>query len=151
MSNLFSKAIGVLGWGPEANAPASFQASPASAAPAARQSVARTVTQLRPSRPRNDMSEIATVQPTSYSEAKDIAATYREGIPVIINMGELSELDARRLLDYLLGLRDGLNGQLKRVTQKVYLLSPSHVNIDDEDEDLNDAPAGDDLIISPIR
>jgi cell division inhibitor SepF len=97
------------------------------------------------------MSEIATVQPTSYSEAKDIAATYREGIPVIINMGELSELDARRLLDYLLGLRDGLNGQLKRVTQKVYLLSPSHVNIDDEDEDLNDAPAGDDLIISPIR
>lgn len=123
-------------------------------APAQPRSVAATarpVTRINPSR-RTDAgySEIATLQPSSYQEARDIAERYRSGISVIVNMGDLSELDSRRLLDFMIGLKEGLQGNLKRVTPKVFVLSPPNVTIEDADENEGFAsePA-DDLLVRP--
>jgi cell division inhibitor SepF len=61
-------------------------------------------------------------------------------------MGEMSELDSRRMLDFMLGLKEGLEGHLKRVTPKVFLLSPSHVAVNNEDDETE---ATDDLLVRP--
>jgi cell division inhibitor SepF len=61
-------------------------------------------------------------------------------------MGEMSELDSRRMLDFMLGLKEGLEGHLKRVTPKVFLLSPSHVAVNNEDDE---AEQTDDLLVRP--
>jgi cell division inhibitor SepF len=54
-------------------------------------------------------------------------------------MASLSEKDSQRTLDFLLGLKEGRNGQLKRVTPKVFLLTPSNYSVNqDEDEDETD-------------
>ena len=58
-----------------------------------------------------------------------IAESFREGIPVIINLSQMSEPEARRLVDFASGLSQGLYGKIERVTSKVFLLSPSHVEI----------------------
>jgi cell division inhibitor SepF len=91
-----------------------------------------TVTPLRRSVPRNtgvEMNEILTVHPRQYKDAQVIAESFRDGIPVIINLSQMSEPDARRLIDFASGLSQGLYGRIERVTNKVFLLSPQHVAI----------------------
>ncbi|GAA2090966.1 cell division protein SepF [Pseudolysinimonas kribbensis] len=73
------------------------------------------------------MSEILTVHPRQYKDAQLIAESFREGVPVIINLSQMSEPDARRLIDFASGLSQGLYGKIERVTSKVFLLSPEHV------------------------
>ena len=78
------------------------------------------------------MNEILTVHPRQYRDAQVIAESFREGIPVIINLSQMSEGDARRLIDFASGLSQGLYGKIERVTAKVFLLSPSHVVVSGE-------------------
>jgi cell division inhibitor SepF len=73
------------------------------------------------------MNEIQTVHPRAYKDAQGIAESFREGVPVIINLSQMSEPEARRLIDFASGLSMGLYGRIERVTSKVFLLSPEHV------------------------
>lgn len=77
----------------------------------------------------SDMNEILTVHPRQYKDAQVIAENFREGIPVIINLSQMTEPDARRLVDFASGLSQGLYGKIERVTNKVFLLSPAHVAV----------------------
>ena len=98
-----------------------------------------TVTPLRrgnKSQGVSDVNEILTVHPRKYDDAKLIAETFREGIPVIINLTQMSESEARRLVDFASGLSQGLRGHIERVTAKVFLLSPSHVVVSGEGDGL---------------
>jgi cell division inhibitor SepF len=86
----------------------------------------------RPTRaaaPVGEMNEILTVHPRQYKDAQTIAENFREGIPVIINLSQMSESEARRLVDFASGLSQGLYGRIERVTNKVFLLSPAHVAV----------------------
>jgi cell division inhibitor SepF len=96
----------------------------------------------------NDVAEIFTIEPKSYEEAPMVAAHYRIGIPVIVNMGEMSEVDSRRMLDFMLGLKEGLEGHMRRVTPKVFLLTPTHVSVNQEqqEEPVNEV---DELLVRP--
>jgi cell division inhibitor SepF len=108
-------------------------ATPAAPAPAR-----ATVTALprratvRAQVPPSDMNEILTVHPRQYKDAQAIAESFREGVPVIINLSQMSEADARRLIDFASGLSQGLYGKIERVTNKVFLLSPAHVAVSGE-------------------
>ncbi len=78
------------------------------------------------------MNEIVTVHPRQYRDAQKIADQFREGVPVIINLTQMTESEARRLIDFASGLSTGLRGRIERVTNKVFLLSPSHIAISGE-------------------
>ena len=75
------------------------------------------------------ISEILTVHPKQYRDAQVIAENFRDGIPVIINLSQMSDADARRLIDFASGLSQGLYGRIERVTSKVFLLSPENVAV----------------------
>jgi len=75
------------------------------------------------------ISEILTVHPKQYRDAQVIAENFRDGIPVIINLSQMSDADARRLIDFASGLSLGLYGRIERVTSKVFLLSPENVSV----------------------
>ena len=78
------------------------------------------------------LSEILTVHPQQYRDAQVIAENFREGIPVIINLSQMSDADARRLIDFASGLSLGLYGRIERVTSKVFLLSPENIAVSGE-------------------
>lgn len=78
------------------------------------------------------ISEILTVHPKQYRDAQVIAENFRDGIPVIINLSQMSDADARRLIDFASGLSLGLYGRIERVTSKVFLLSPENVAVSGE-------------------
>jgi cell division inhibitor SepF len=82
-----------------------------------------------------DMSRIITVHPRTYNEARTIGEHFRDGVPVIMNLSEMEDVDAKRLVDFAAGLIFGLRGTIERVTSKVFLLSPHNVNVAAEDKE----------------
>ena len=79
------------------------------------------------------ISRITTIHPRTYNEAKTIGENFRDGIPVIMNLTDMSDADAKRLVDFAAGLVFGLRGSIERVTSKVFLLSPETVEVNAED------------------
>ena len=117
------------------------------AAPAIEQRETKPRTSPAPrARRSGDLNEIVTLDPMSFRDCEEVAAHFRGQIPVIVNIGNLSEVDSRRMLDFMVGLVSGLQGKMSRVTAKVFLLSPSHVNVTDS----NDGEGSlDDELVSP--
>src|SRR5437899_2106391 len=81
-----------------------------------------------------DLARITTLHPRTYNEARTIGEHFREGTPVIMNLTEMVDSDARRLVDFAAGLIFGLRGSIDRVTNKVFLLSPANVEVTAEDK-----------------
>lgn len=72
---------------------------------------------------------ISTIHPRTYNEARHIGESLRDGTPVIMNLTEMDDKDAKRLVDFGAGLVFGLRGSIERVTAKVFLLSPHGVEV----------------------
>jgi cell division inhibitor SepF len=78
---------------------------------------------------RGELHRISTIHPRTYNEAKAIGEAFREGTPVIMNLSDMTDADAKRLVDFAAGLAFGLHGAIERVTNKVFLLSPADVEV----------------------
>ncbi|MBB5869363.1 cell division inhibitor SepF [Allocatelliglobosispora scoriae] len=78
--------------------------------------------------------QITTLHPTTYNEARTIGEHFRDGTPVIMNLTEMDEADAKRLVDFAAGLAFGLRGTIERVTHRVFLLSPANVQVTAEEK-----------------
>lgn len=81
-----------------------------------------------------DLARITTIHPRTYNDARSIGETFRENVPVIMNVTEMEDADAKRLVDFAAGLVFGLHGTIERVTNKVFLLSPANVTVTAEDK-----------------
>ncbi len=72
----------------------------------------------------SDRRRIATVHPRSFSDALEVGESFRDGVPVIMNLTDMDDAEARRIIDFAAGLTFGLRGEIERVTNRVFLLSP---------------------------
>jgi len=75
------------------------------------------------------LSQITAVHPRTYNEARTIGEHFRKGTPVIMNLTDMEDSDAKRLVDFAAGLTFGLRGRIERVTAKVFLLSPANITV----------------------
>ena len=91
----------------------------------------------------NELRTITTVHPRSYNDAKSIGEAFRDGTPVIMNVSDMGEAEAKRLVDFAAGLVFALHGSIERVTAKVFLLTPSFVEVRDQghSDDIDEEPA----------
>jgi cell division inhibitor SepF len=81
-----------------------------------------------------ELARITTLHPRTYNEARTIGEHFREGTPVIMNLSEMDDADAKRLVDFSAGLVFATRGSIERVTSKVFLLSPPNVSVAAEDK-----------------
>ncbi|GAA2070021.1 cell division protein SepF [Williamsia deligens] len=79
------------------------------------------------------LAKITTLRPRDYSEARTIGERFRDGNPVIMDLVEMSNEDAKRLVDFAAGLAFALRGAFDKVATKVFLLSPADVDVSAED------------------
>lgn len=82
-----------------------------------------------------ELSRITTLHPSTYNEARTVGEHFRDGIPVIMNLSEMDDADAKRLVDFAAGLVFATRGTIERVTNKVFLLSPANVTVAAEDKE----------------
>lgn len=105
--------------------------------PAPQQPAARPVTALedhrQPGMSVADLARIETVTPRTYNDARTIGESFRSGVPVIMNLSDIGDDDAKRLVDFAAGLVFAVHGTINRITAKVFLLSPEGVQVSDED------------------
>lgn len=80
------------------------------------------------------VDRIITLHPHSYNDARMIGEHYRDHTPVIMNLTDMDDADAKRLVDFAAGLVFGHRGSIERVTAKVFLLSPPNVKVSAEDK-----------------
>lgn len=76
-----------------------------------------------------DLNRISTLLPRSYNDAREIGEEFRRGTPVIMNLTEMDDSDAKRIVDFGAGLVFALEGSIQRITNKVFLLSPTNVDV----------------------
>ncbi|WP_026424552.1 cell division protein SepF [Actinokineospora inagensis] len=80
------------------------------------------------------LGRVITLHPRSYIEARTIGEHYRDGRPVIMNLTEMDDADAKRLVDFAAGLAFAMRGSMDKVTNKVFLISPPNVDPTAEDK-----------------
>ncbi len=78
--------------------------------------------------------QITALHPRTYNEARTIGEHFRKSTPVIMNLSDMDDADAKRLVDFAAGLTFGLHGRIERVTAKVFLLSPHNVSVTAQDK-----------------
>lgn len=111
---------------------------PVSTAPATRGNLATDTAvhadvrhEVRPADPVSvgDLYRITTLHPRSYNDARRIGEEFRDGVPVIMNLSDMDDAEAKRLVDFAAGLIFGCRGSIERITNKVFLLSPQNVDV----------------------
>lgn len=80
------------------------------------------------------IDRIVTLHPRNYNDAQIIGEHFRDHTPVIMNITDMDDADAKRLVDFASGLVFGHRGSIERVTAKVFLLSPPNVKVSTEDK-----------------
>lgn len=73
--------------------------------------------------------QIATVRARTFQDAATIGEYYRQDIPVIINLEEMADPDARRIVDFASGLILGRHGEIERLSRRIFLLLPAGTTI----------------------
>jgi FtsZ-interacting cell division protein YlmF len=79
-------------------------------------------------------SRITVIHPVSYNDAPLVGEPYRNGVPVIMNLTKLDSKDAKRFVDFAVGLTFGLYGHLEKVTEAVFLLSPQATAVESPEQ-----------------
>lgn len=72
---------------------------------------------------------IVRAEPKSLDEASLIADRIKEHIPIALNLEDIDDALARRIVDFLSGVTYGLDGSMKKVGRAVFLCAPSHMPI----------------------
>jgi cell division inhibitor SepF len=83
---------------------------------------------------RQEAPVIVTLHLRTFNDARRVGEHFREGTPVVMDLTELLEGDARRLVDFSAGLVFGLRGNIERLTNRVFVLCPASVEITAEDK-----------------
>ena len=73
--------------------------------------------------------QITSVRPTGFESARIIGEHVRVGTPVIMDLTEMSDGDAKRLVDFASGLTFGTRGSIERIARRVFLLAPPEVEV----------------------
>ncbi|WP_372736215.1 cell division protein SepF [Nocardioides sp.] len=110
------------------------QMAAAARSPRLRAATVADITDRRRPSPSIELSRITTLHPRTYNEARTVGENFREGTPVIMNLSEMDDGDAKRLVDFAAGLVFATRGTIERITSKVFLLSPPNVTVAAEDK-----------------
>ena len=74
------------------------------------------------------------VAPGGFNDAQEIGDKLKANQPVIVNLQGVERDLSRRLIDFASGVTYGLAGQMERVADQVFLLTPSNVEVSAEEK-----------------
>lgn len=84
-------------------------------------------------RPLPTSSKPHVVSPTGFNDVQQVADRFKRDQPVIVNLQGVDRDLSRRLIDFASGLCYGLEGDMERVADQVFLLTPRGAQVSDDD------------------
>ena len=89
---------------------------------------------VRPLQPPTQHQKVHALAPGGFNDAQEIGTRLKNSQPVIVNLQGVDRELARRLIDFSSGLTYGLGGQMEKVADSVFLLTPSNVEVSPEEK-----------------
>lgn len=81
-------------------------------------------------------SRVFVAEPKEFEEIQIIADNFKDDIPIIINLQKVDQDLGKRVIDFCSGLTYALEGNIKKVAEKVYLITPYNVEVSSEEKEL---------------
>ena len=76
--------------------------------------------------------ELKVIKPEDYKHVNEIADHLLNKKTVILNLEDTNKETARRLIDFLTGVAYAIGGQIERVSERTFVITPSDVMISPE-------------------
>jgi len=89
--------------------------------------------------PNDTDSRVVTLHLHTLNQARTIGEFFREGTPLVLDLTEMTDDVADRIIHFSAGLIFGLRGSLERVMSKVFVLYPANVDIEVRNQAIADA------------
>jgi len=80
-------------------------------------------------------ASVHVVEPSGFNDAQELGDRLKANQPVILNLQGLSKDLQRRLIDFSSGLTYAVGGSMSRVADQVFLLTPSNVEVSQEEKE----------------
>jgi cell division inhibitor SepF len=80
-------------------------------------------------------ARVHVVEPHDFNDAQEVGDRLKANQPVILNLQGLDRDIQRRLIDFSSGLAYALGGSMSRVADQVFLLTPSNVEVSQEEKE----------------
>jgi cell division inhibitor SepF len=100
---------------------------PAVAPAAARSSAVKTIPM--------PTTRVHVMDPRGFNDAQEVGDRLKNGQPVILNLQGVDRDLQRRLIDFSSGLAYALSGTMSKAADQVFLLTPSNVEVSDEEKE----------------
>lgn len=95
------------------------------------------VTPMRqPARRASVSMEVCVIKPTSVEDAREITETLLDGRTVILNLEGLDLEIAQRIIDFTSGATYAISGNLQKISNYIFLVTPTNVDISGDLQDL---------------
>ena len=75
------------------------------------------------------VSKIFVMEPSVYTEAERIADALLKGEAVIINFRKMEVADAKRVIDFVVGVTYAINGDVQQIREDIYICSPPNYQV----------------------
>ncbi len=75
-------------------------------------------------------SSLINVSPTKFSDAKLISKEILKGNALVVDVNKMSSVEAIRFMDFITGVLFTTQGGFKKISDKIYLITPSKELID---------------------
>ena len=94
------------------------------------------VTPMRPPVRRGAAMEVCVIKPTAVDDARETSETLLSGRTVILNLEGLDLEIAQRIIDFTSGATFAINGNLQKISNYIFLVTPTNVDISGDLQDL---------------
>ena len=96
------------------------------------------VTPIRqaPARKSNVTMEVCVVKPTSVDDSREITETLLAGRTVILNLEGMDLEVAQRIIDFISGATFAISGNLQKISNYIFHVTPTNVDISGDLQDL---------------
>jgi cell division inhibitor SepF len=74
-------------------------------------------------------AKIELYEPRIYSDAKEIGRNLLGDTAVLVNFTHLEGQDAKRIVDFMTGVVFAVNGEIKRVGDRIFLVTPANFEV----------------------
>lgn len=81
-------------------------------------------------------TKVFVIEPNMFEDSQTIGDRFKNDIPVIVNLQNESSEVAKRIIDFCSGLTYALDGSIEKVADKVFLITPSNVEVTSEEKEL---------------
>ena len=82
------------------------------------------------SNPNEQTAKIVVYEPRIYSDAKEIGSNLLANKAVVVNFDHIDTEAAKRIVDFLTGLVFAISGEIRRIGDQIFLVTPANFKID---------------------